>query len=656
MFWWQLNLADRSLMPGDVVRRFVSDKDNQRGYCRDIKIYCVVQIMGTNKVVRGACSTNLRPVEEFVTDVLVCMDQWMGMLKGVRSHITVRFADGSVCVLEDKEAEKLDDVLDTRDDDSEFRRFDFYPGQVLSGPLKVFAGGEFTHKTPEMDRMLQHDKKGRQLRAVVLKCAAYHLTVNWHSQTNMQDDRPYVDHPGYVMTDPTKFEKVKPLNVFESCTVQIGDRNFYRIQESDVLMSKEEWKRVERQQLQLPPRNRARKKRISARERPGKRKKKVSEEEDVEDSSGSYEDVADAESSSDSDDDSEDRADKRSKDGAKRPSMPAGRGGKKKLKKGRRGHMSGASASGGAKVAESKDGTELKPGDEVAVEILRTSTVADVMWQDGRLERGIPSTDLFPIHHLDDQEFFCGDFVVKTEKAESDPYLYGVVQKVNHLGRTCKVKWFRTYGKSNEEQMPTELGETEEPVYELRDHPVFKYRPGSIVIRVANFAEEGDAAHVSDCCGGQVMDNYPSGQVLARWADGKESFAWPQDLYKIGEYDSDDQIWDVDGEDDEADWSDEDDDADGEGASSWETESEHSVEAEEAAGAVGDLPDSAVVLPKLLDAVDRSREAMSRLEEKLEHNPDALQGGAYLRQLLEVYKGCKCVISIILDEIFLNKC
>lgn len=41
-----------------------------------------------------------------------------------------------------------------------------------------------------------------------------------------------------------------------------------------------------------------------------------------------------------------------------------------------------------------------------------TKTTADVMWKDGRLERGIRSNDLIPIQHLDSHEFCPGDFVV----------------------------------------------------------------------------------------------------------------------------------------------------------------------------------------------------------------------------------------------------
>lgn len=70
--------------------------------------------------------------------------------------------------------------------------------------------------------------------------------------------------------------------------------------------------------------------------------------------------------------------------------------------------------------------------------------------QDGSLEKRILSTVLYPIHHLDDQEFFPGDFVVEQDSV--DPHEYGVVQRVDHAGRTSIVKWFRTYTAGNEPQ------------------------------------------------------------------------------------------------------------------------------------------------------------------------------------------------------------
>lgn len=54
----------------------------------------------------------------------------------------------------------------------------------------------------------------------------------------------------------------------------------------------------------------------------------------------------------------------------------------------------------------------------VAVEVVSTKTTADVMWKDGRVEKGIRSNDLIPIQHLDSHEFCPGDFVVDKRREE----------------------------------------------------------------------------------------------------------------------------------------------------------------------------------------------------------------------------------------------
>ena len=50
--------------------------------------------------------------------------------------------------------------------------------------------------------------------------------------------------------------------------------------------------------------------------------------------------------------------------------------------------------------------------------------------------------------NMDEQEFFCGDFVTRSVDEETGPPPideYGIVQDVDHSSRTCHVKWFRTY-------------------------------------------------------------------------------------------------------------------------------------------------------------------------------------------------------------------
>lgn len=54
----------------------------------------------------------------------------------------------------------------------------------------------------------------------------------------------------------------------------------------------------------------------------------------------------------------------------------------------------------------------------VAVEVVTTMTSADVMWQDGTVETNIRSNELIPVHHLDNNEFCPGDFVVDKRGTE----------------------------------------------------------------------------------------------------------------------------------------------------------------------------------------------------------------------------------------------
>ena len=83
------------------------------------------------------------------------------------------------------------------------------------------------------------------------------------------------------------------------------------------------------------------------------------------------------------------------------------------------------------------------------------------------------------------------------------------------------------------------VAKSEEAVYDLKDHPDFKYRPGSIVIRVANFpatdelSNTENGSNIMSGSGGQVIDNYTSGKVLVWWPLNQPSECWPQDLYKV---------------------------------------------------------------------------------------------------------------------------
>ncbi len=71
---------------------------------------------------------------------------------------------------------------------------------------------------------------------------------------------------------------------------------------------------------------------------------------------------------------------------------------------------------------------KVKPGDRVCVEIIKTKTKADVMWQDGRLEKNVDTLDLFAIYHIDDHQFLPG-YIVNDKRGEmnTNPKLNSVI-------------------------------------------------------------------------------------------------------------------------------------------------------------------------------------------------------------------------------------
>lgn len=93
------------------------------------------------------------------------------------------------------------------------------------------------------------------------------------------------------------------------------------------------------------------------------------------------------------------------------------------------------------------------------------------------------------------------------------------------------MKWYRTYTEGSRPE-PVFLEASESSVYDLKEHPDFKFPPGAIVVRVAAGAGEN--------CGlgaGQILDINTDGQVQVWWADQEDTqttgLCYPQDIYKV---------------------------------------------------------------------------------------------------------------------------
>ncbi|XP_028043776.1 (E3-independent) E2 ubiquitin-conjugating enzyme isoform X1 [Bombyx mandarina] len=722
-----VGLADRSLMPGDVVRRLIAGKDTQRGYCRDIVMTAALQIVGTKHVIPSVASERLQPLEEFSPDLAVCLDSWVGTSKAVHSKLRLVSSDGSRLEYSDLDTCPLEDYSMRRRRSTPYSSSEYYPGQVVYGPLGSLDNANWLHMTKEMKAARKHKMHDHKftVEAVVTES----VSVHWQCRalcTHPTETGAPQQPKFFVEGDDLK--NLKLLNVFEPCTLQVGDRNFLTITTEDTFVGKKQWRKQQskiyrNQRKQTRPVKKSSKSETNSSEHvPSRPKKRASShrklkpadnemevdmtEEKLENldevlkadpscpsikiepigdvtlpMASSQEDTATEEkndsgisglskshvrspepakehgsllngdSKSDvalNDDDSE-NWENTSSDGSdtdsgatwsSRCSSAASRGGKRspqlavRLLRGKRLKRT---------VRRAPPAPPPKHNDRVVVETLHTTSRANVVWQDGTIEMGIPSTQLYPIHHLDGQECFPGDFVVSgAANIEENQQLkhreYGVVQRVDHHGRTAIVHWYRTY-TSADEPVPQMLYESEVSVYDLKDHPDFQYRPGTVVIRVANFTGED-----ANCTAGQVIDNFPTGRVKVWWVDGHISMCWPQDLYKVGEYDSEEgELWGSEGSASE---------------DSWETQSSHAEHEPRTPDVTPILPkvenqqvpavestSSGLTIPRLLEPrvaahIERGRVAMRRLEEMFAKHP-ALQTQEIMRKLLNLYKDCR---------------
>ncbi|KAF2354207.1 Ubiquitin-conjugating enzyme E2 [Trinorchestia longiramus] len=806
----KVHLADRSLMPGDVVRRLIKGRDTQRGYCRQVRVMARVQLVtGGRHVIPRVDSVDLVPIEEFATDMAISLDSWVGMIHMIRSSLLLSLKDGSSCYMTDLIASELTDVRDSRDKECEFHRYEFYPGQVLVGTTKVFETVLWVHCSDAMKAKLQASevmKHRTKIRATVQKVEVQALGVRWLCRAYSPDATAEAVPPKYHVSGDA-LSRVRILNVFEPCTLQLGDRNYYTIREGDVLVSRTQWEVVKTscsrlnrtvpELLTIPYQDK------EGRENSGDLHKngftqginysrgswRIAEPPSICGDSSKKHGASDAldsvsgELNSKSSDElahqckgngteitftnssdtcaasrlsavqnesNEAEQDDLPGNGQKPPLDPAEgklvtdaawdeavgqvllRDALEKCETNqyscRAGGENGTSeidiengladASSDLEEEDEEDVTSISSGTSassvgavlcvagavlcvagtvlcvagtvlcvagtvlcVASNIIRQlllvvcnirlnssvphfvsdSTVFCLLsHQDGSVEFGIPSSQLYPIHHLDDQEFFPGDFVVKQRPPaagdtcpameEVDPHDYGVVQRVDHGGRTAIVKWFRTYTAGAEPQ-PVLKGEQEVSVYDLRDHPDFRYRPGSVVIRVANF--DNDQTSTT----GQVLDNFPTGQVNVWWVDGSSSVCYPQDLYKVGEYDSEEgELWD-DGDDEGDSVSDFDEDN-----KSWKTASDDD-DGNEDHGADLSCPSDdfcqgawvdegkAMLKTRLVANIEKARIAMSRLEELYTQNP-GLQSTQVMKQLLDCYKECRYMDKLMSTRFF----
>lgn len=77
----KVRLMNRSVIPGDIVRRLEKGKETQRGYCKETKQIATVQIVGTDKVIEHVYSDRLHSVRPYDVDDAVCLGSKFGRIE-----------------------------------------------------------------------------------------------------------------------------------------------------------------------------------------------------------------------------------------------------------------------------------------------------------------------------------------------------------------------------------------------------------------------------------------------------------------------------------------------------------------------------------------------------------------------------------------------
>ncbi|OCT60708.1 (E3-independent) E2 ubiquitin-conjugating enzyme UBE2O [Xenopus laevis] len=571
----KLKLEDRSLVPRDVVRR-MSTKDSQCGTVIDVNIECVVKVVGTNCFLHPVNSKELHHIWPIMYGDYIAYDCWLGKVYDLKNQVLLKLSNGARCSMSTEDASKLYDVCPHASDSGLFfdDSYGFYPGQVLIGPSKVFSSVQWLSGVKPV---LSAKSK---FRVGVEEVQVTELRVTWITKSFCLGGADSMDPPPSVITQEN-LSRVKRLGSFDHTQRQLGERCLYifptKVEPTKILceslekncllgevtVTRKQVDKLREKQIvkiisctqdpsnpsellkknsYVPPTSE-----ISAEK--GTEEVLVSGELEVEPPEepniqecptkdhplGTFQEIFQGlqlhSSEQDADDeaavDTDDTSSVTSSASSTTSSQSGSGTGRKKsiplsIRNLKKKHK---------KKKKSKVYKEFKHGDRVAVEVITTVTTADVMWQDGSIETNIRSNELVPIQHLDNNEFCPGDFVIdKRAHAAQDPSIYGVVQSGDHTGRTCVVKWIKLNSQGDDAEV---VGEEEDvSVYDIVDHPDFRFRATDIVIRIGSTDPEAfpDASQPSV---GQVAHVDVSSKVEVIWADNSRTIVLPQHLYNV---------------------------------------------------------------------------------------------------------------------------
>ncbi|BFZ03274.1 hypothetical protein BsWGS_06312 [Bradybaena similaris] len=652
----KVQLLDRSLMPGDVVKRLIPGQESQCGFIMDMDVHCHLRILKTNKYIYSVNSKDLKPLQKFEYGQEVLYDLWLGRVEGFEIQVVLLFPDGARCVIDESELCSFRDVMEKRST-SEFSECPFYPGQELKGHLDSLTDAKWIVATPRHCHRTT-SKKGKSSTVVVKVEKIVYRSVEVHWLYRGFEKSDHVNEalrPPPNVIEGMSVERLKILDWFSHCSVQIGDYMTHCIKNDDIITSIEPSKAYD-------PKTACIKDVTVKVVRDSDNKKQDETVANSVTSGTSIERETDDGDDADFEDvDDGDKSGLHEKNGASggggRGTGGGGHGGRKRSKVvkslGQR-HKSGKQSHGQKSNSKKRVIKEcsFKPDEVVQVEVEFTTSWATVMWQDGTVEKDIPSMELFPVHHLDDLEFFPGDFVLSTVDLP-EPADYGVVVKADHAERTCLVHWMKTYEVDKATAPTVVASNCEVSVYDITDHPDYKFRPGQSIVRVGGFEHLAAEPGVTLQAVGQIFEMDANGHLVVKWADGSISQCYPQEVYIISE-----DMDDVSDNSDES-WASESEyDTDGSGEI-WETESENEIiggDSDDKGGKddIGVEQGALCEHKQKLDALlSRAEVALVRLQKLLNvFDISAVSVPECFHDIIRIYRSCHDLDNILQSTFF----
>lgn len=565
-----LRVIDRSFLHGDIVA-YASEPTGQVGVVEDVSIKVDLLVHDGN-IVKDVCCKYLRRIAEFTIGDYVVFGPWLGRVEDVVHNVTVSFDDGGMCKVTKADPLRLHPLSKNFIGDG---HFPYYPGQrVRASSSSVFKSA----------RWISGLWKASRMEGTVTQVTVASVFIYWIASAG------YGPECATTPAEEQSPKNLKLLDCFAHAAWQVGDWCF--LPSPDVVDDKSSSSVKSTGCASQDPESEHNMKSILL-EQSGENHltSQNSSAVDLDSVPCLYRHTGNVETSVSLGS----KSCTSSLSVSKEPGHENRPVHRKKLRK--------------VAMRKDKKGRKKDEKFERALLIVNTKTRVDVIWQDGRREHGLVSTNLIPIDNPGDQEFVAEQYVVEKATEEDDDAStvrrVGVVKTVNAKERTASVRWLKPL--SRPEDFREFDNEEVVSVYELESHPDYDYCYGDVVVRLTpvtvsvlddDSAGSFEGAQEQDYLNEAISERNPEskeledplkfeshadfsdltwvgkisgikdGDIEVTWADGMVSTVGPQAIYVVGRDDDEDSIGA------ESDISDFD-------AASWETYNEDDTDAAE---------------------------------------------------------------------------